>query len=203
MLDYVNLVRQFHLVFCHPAPTALAQDVAEDKRILRSNLITEETAEAVHALCGKVVDVVELADGLCDIIYVAAGGLVVAGYPNTTLVPTRGSGLDGSLPEPLAESLELLRLTSVASYTVRSLPTFAWLLPLTRLIECCTQVAERHRIPIEECFLEVQRSNMAKLWPDGKPHYVEDGPKKGKVAKPPTWTPPDLKSILIKHNVIK
>jgi predicted HAD superfamily Cof-like phosphohydrolase len=34
----------------------------------------------------------------------------------------------------------------------------------------------------------VQRANMSKLFPDGKPHYrVTDG----KVQKPPTWQPPE------------
>ena len=32
----------------------------------------------------------------------------------------------------------------------------------------------------------VQDANMAKLWPDGKPHHREDG----KTIKPPTWEDP-------------
>ena len=33
----------------------------------------------------------------------------------------------------------------------------------------------------------VQKANMAKLWPDGKPHY---NPKDGKVIKPDGWEDP-------------
>jgi predicted HAD superfamily Cof-like phosphohydrolase len=38
-----------------------------------------------------------------------------------------------------------------------------------------------------EPFELVQLANMAKLWPDGKPRYREDG----KIIKPPGWTAPD------------
>lgn len=35
-------------------------------------------------------------------------------------------------------------------------------------------------------FRIVHEANMKKLWPDGKPHFGQDG----KVKKPPTWTDP-------------
>ncbi len=52
-------------------------------------------------------------------------------------------------------------------------------------------------VPVDKCFNEVQRSNMAKLQPDGtclKNEY-------GKVQKPAGWTPPDLFGILSEHKV--
>lgn len=54
-------------------------------------------------------------------------------------------------------------------------------------------------VPVNACFDEVQRSNMAKLFPDGSYKKYEDGPKAGKVMKPTTWTAPDLHSILVEH----
>jgi predicted HAD superfamily Cof-like phosphohydrolase len=39
----------------------------------------------------------------------------------------------------------------------------------------------------DELFSIVQQANMAKLWPDGKPHY---NPKDGKVIKPEGWEDP-------------
>lgn len=45
---------------------------------------------------------------------------------------------------------------------------------------------------MEPIFNEVQRSNLSKLWPDGKPRYREDG----KVLKPPNYSPPNLAPIL-------
>lgn len=48
-------------------------------------------------------------------------------------------------------------------------------------------------INLDECFREVQRSNMSKLGEDGKPIYRDDG----KVLKGPNYFEPDLKSILL------
>jgi predicted HAD superfamily Cof-like phosphohydrolase len=39
----------------------------------------------------------------------------------------------------------------------------------------------------------VQNANMAKLWPDGKPHYREGD---GKVIKPEGWEPPEPKLLI-------
>jgi len=47
----------------------------------------------------------------------------------------------------------------------------------------------------EDLFAEVHRSNMTKLGPDGKVIYREDG----KVLKPPTFEPPDLRRVLAAH----
>ena len=48
-------------------------------------------------------------------------------------------------------------------------------------------------IDLDECFKEVQRSNMSKLGEDGKPIYREDG----KILKGPNYSEPDLKSVLL------
>lgn len=50
-------------------------------------------------------------------------------------------------------------------------------------------------IPIRGVFSEVQRSNISKVGPDGKPIVREDG----KVLKPEGWRPPDIKRILLRH----
>jgi predicted HAD superfamily Cof-like phosphohydrolase len=47
--------------------------------------------------------------------------------------------------------------------------------------------AIEHGIDIEPIFNIIQGANMAKLGPDGKPIYKEDG----KVAKPEGWQPPE------------
>lgn len=48
-----------------------------------------------------------------------------------------------------------------------------------------------HRL--EECFDEVQRSNMSKLGEDGLPIYREDG----KIMKGPKYSPPALAEIIL------
>jgi hypothetical protein len=51
-------------------------------------------------------------------------------------------------------------------------------------------------IDIEPFFDEVHRSNMSKVDPEtGRPIYREDG----KVLKPDTYSPADLKKVLLKH----
>lgn len=47
-------------------------------------------------------------------------------------------------------------------------------------------------IPLDECFAEVQRSNMSKLGDDGKPITREDG----KILKGPNFYEPDLRTII-------
>jgi len=47
-------------------------------------------------------------------------------------------------------------------------------------------------LDLDECFKEVQRSNMSKLGLDGKPIYRQDG----KVLKGPNFKEPDLKKTL-------
>ena len=47
-------------------------------------------------------------------------------------------------------------------------------------------------IDLDECFDEVQRSNMSKLGSDGKPIYNESG----KVMKGPNYFKPDLSKFL-------
>ncbi len=49
-------------------------------------------------------------------------------------------------------------------------------------------------IDLDECFDEVQNSNMSKLDDNGKPIYNE----KGKVMKGPKYFKPNLKNILLK-----
>tara|TARA_B100000035_G_scaffold29363_1_gene22529 strand:+ start:141 stop:488 length:348 start_codon:yes stop_codon:yes gene_type:complete len=47
-------------------------------------------------------------------------------------------------------------------------------------------------VNLDECFDEVQRSNMSKLGEDGKPIYNENG----KVMKGPNYFAPNLKKIV-------
>lgn len=50
-------------------------------------------------------------------------------------------------------------------------------------------------IDIDAVFAVVHASNMAKLGPDGKPVYRDDG----KIMKPDGWKPPDIASELIRQ----
>ena len=52
--------------------------------------------------------------------------------------------------------------------------------------------AAAYGINAQEIFNEVQRSNMTKVMPDGSVHKREDG----KILKPDTFSPADIKSII-------
>ena len=59
-------------------------------------------------------------------------------------------------------------------------------------ILCGTILEHGMQHKIEEAFEEIQRSNMSKLGPDGKPIYRADG----KVLKGPDYSKPDIQAIL-------
>jgi predicted HAD superfamily Cof-like phosphohydrolase len=52
--------------------------------------------------------------------------------------------------------------------------------------------ALEYGIPVDAVFDEVHRSNMTKVWADGTVHRRDDG----KILKPDTYSPADVKSIL-------
>ena len=61
-------------------------------------------------------------------------------------------------------------------------------------ILCGTILSHGMQHKMTEVFEEIQRSNMSKLGPDGKPIYREDG----KVLKGPNYFKPDIAAILEK-----
>ena len=61
-------------------------------------------------------------------------------------------------------------------------------------ILCGTIIEHGMQHKIEDVFNEIQRSNMSKLGPDGKPLYRADG----KVLKGPKYFKPNIKEILEK-----
>jgi predicted HAD superfamily Cof-like phosphohydrolase len=63
---------------------------------------------------------------------------------------------------------------------------------LTDILYVTYGAAHAFGIPIDECFEEVQRSNMSKLDIDGRPIFREDG----KVIKGPNYSKPDLQMVL-------
>ena len=63
---------------------------------------------------------------------------------------------------------------------------------LTDLLYVVYGAGQAFGIDLDECFQEVHCSNMSKLGEDGRPIKREDG----KVMKPSTYFPPDLKTIL-------
>ena len=57
-------------------------------------------------------------------------------------------------------------------------------------------MASRHGIDMNRVMTEIARSNDSKLGLDGKPIYITEGLKAGKIGKGPNYTPPNLKAAL-------
>ena len=63
---------------------------------------------------------------------------------------------------------------------------------LTDLLYVVYGAGHAFGIDLDDCFKEVHHSNLSKLGPDFRPIKREDG----KVLKPDTYFPPDLKTVL-------
>ena len=63
---------------------------------------------------------------------------------------------------------------------------------LTDLLYVVYGAGHAFGIGLDDCFKDVHKSNLSKLGPDFRPIKREDG----KVLKPDTYFPPDLKTVL-------
>src|SRR3954464_9197429 len=73
MKEQIDMVREFHAKFGLPVGDSVSFRAAD----LRGKLIAEEARETVDAL--KLRDMVEVADGLCDVLYVVFGTAISLG----------------------------------------------------------------------------------------------------------------------------
>ena len=78
MLDYIKMLREFHVKFRHDIqyrPTISDKET----RTLRSHLIYEEAMETCEAI--RFTNLTEIADGLADLLYVTFGTALSFGIP--------------------------------------------------------------------------------------------------------------------------
>lgn len=198
---YVPMVREFHLAMGHDAPTKIIDSFLDDAAVkLRQRLIREEARETIAALAVNPVNLIELADGLCDLIYVTAGAAVVAGHQDLTY----SNDLQLSLVDDVYAAWNAIcnilggSVSAIEAIEKSSCHSWGKAGVLARLINHCERIAAIYGIPLKDCFEEVHKSNMTKLGPDGKPIYHTDG----KIAKGPNFKKPDLTSILKKYGVV-
>jgi predicted HAD superfamily Cof-like phosphohydrolase len=130
-------------------------------------------------------DLVQVADGCADTLYTLAHAVNQMGrVPNAGMVQAAQlllcealARVDFSLKDhpAMLEEKDIDRNLSYAEIIVRG-------------------VAAVYGIPLDKCFEEVHRSNMTKIWEDGKGRKDAGG----KVTKPPTYSRADLQPILEK-----
>jgi predicted HAD superfamily Cof-like phosphohydrolase len=205
-----QLVLEFHRTYGQPIRTEPVYDIPE--KLLRSELILEEASEIFEAVRAR--DIIEVVDGLADLIYVTAGAAI-----------THGIDLDASFGSTGQSPAEVLKVVHKRQkQKIRPLPTLNVLTLnmtasginkvavsydnyvrntvdgdpdqlrsiLTTLMSSCYFASFSIGVNIDEALEEVQRSNMSKLGEDGKPIYRADG----KVLKGPNFSQPDIAAVL-------
>lgn len=129
-------------------------------------------------------NLVELADGCADTIYTLAHAVNQLGRePNVELDEAANvllsdalSRIDYALSRQVRNNKDVDRNLSIAEIIIRG-------------------IAATYELPLDALFDEVHRSNMTKVFPDGKVHKNEYG----KVIKPEGYSPARIEAVLKKH----
>ena len=103
---------------------------------------------------------------------------VRAKFPNEKIIKLRYELIHEELAE-FKRAMEAKNLKEIAD-------------ALTDILYVTYGAGHAYGINLDNCFSEVQRSNMSKLGEDGKPIYNE----KGKVMKGPKYFEPNLKQFI-------
>lgn len=190
-----TLVADFHRAFEHPINTVYpCHDVLLLK--LRFDLISEEVEE--FGTAAAVSDAVGMLDALADIAYVAFGaGLALALEVEDLIVPLRGRVaplvFSDALQPMLAGYARTLRRRAAVIYSaIANGDVLGVELGLNSLMADVIDTASDLGLPLLDAFHEVHRSNMAKLVDGVVLKFAS-----GKVMKPPGWTAPDLRAVLV------
>ncbi len=168
-----------------------------DAKLCAQGTPREEVPPAVWALNKRIVleeigetdikgiaagNLIETADGCGDALYVIAHAVNQLGR-----VPDVER--DAAARVLLAEALQRLTLAFDGGPGV----TPACLDRQLSYAEIVIRgIAATYEIPLDKVFAEVHRSNMTKVWKDGKGRKDEGG----KVLKPDTYSRPDIAAIL-------
>jgi predicted HAD superfamily Cof-like phosphohydrolase len=183
-------VAAFHRAFGHPVGTT-PDFPTQNIRNLRISLIGEELEEYCAAFAAN--DLVKMADGLADLLYVLAGTAVAYGIAGDTTYESPYETSDFSHMAEMNQYDVYLR-TDFTDYlnAEQTNELRAVKYTILRMMDRIFIIARQSNIPINAVFSEVHRSNLSKLGEDGKPILRADG----KVLKGPHYTPPDIASIL-------
>lgn len=187
----IEQVRHFNNTFgVHMSSTPTTRVPAAG---LRYELIREEFEE--YDVAAKALDIVEMADALGDILYVAHGAALVFGVGDK-LTPTVISGnfRHGVNTESGREAL-----LSDLSYAIRWNDLTALIETLSAIVEDVYDLAIGLGLDLDLIVDAIHKSNMSKLGEDGKPIYREGD---GKVMKGPDYKTPteDIRKLVFGDN---
>jgi len=184
--DFPAAVAEFHREF----------EVPIEYTPLRIELLTEENEELARA-----TDKTEIADAICDIIYVAAGTIVALGYAEFAHIYEIKHN-----PELDQEVISYAIMYDLSCIDSHKRPEDKARY-CHNIIERCLNLASTLDIPVMTNFRNVHSNNMAKKWSDDQVHalpadctyslkstatgWIVKSPA-GKVLKPPGHPKPDL-----------
>ena len=183
---------------------------------LRINLIKEEYYELILGV--NNVDIVEVADALCDMKYVILGSFLEFGIDfSSSAISYRNNGNLETMQENVLELSKGIfqKNIGLVNHT------------LSKLLAGVNHIAYEYKLtPIfDELFNEVHRSNMTKGGltqkkamevlteyevkkgilcdiDEVKGKYFVNRLSDGKLMKPDTYSPPELKAIFVKHRLL-
>lgn len=197
-LSLADMLAQFHSTYGVAGDSDFPTVPAPELRTLRRDLLREEYDE--YIIAQRDLDVIEVADALGDMVYIAAGSH-----------RTWGVGLSWDRWErPSSPAMAPdLNTRLYATDTIRTAVTAYELASeacdpaavgsaLYRVILAVQVTAQLWQIPMGPVLDEIHRSNMSKLFPpdetnpDWHPKYRDDG----KVLKGPNTFKPDLARVL-------
>lgn len=174
MREECKAVREFHLACDVPARDAPnVPTITDAETRLRLRLCNEEPRELMQALVAG--DLVEVADGIADTIYVTAGTCVQFG-----VLPEAGHAVSAAIFLVQAAHEALTKAIRVNNF--EELPAAAECMHLV-----CLGIASAFGIPYRSVFEAVHASNMEKVDPNTGKCLKDAG---GKVLKPTQWPDP-------------
>jgi predicted HAD superfamily Cof-like phosphohydrolase len=200
-------VRAFHVVCALPIASSPAK-LDPERVALRERLLIEEWDETKAALAAK--DITEVADGLVDVIYIAAGTAIECGIDlaqqdayafgnefDPYVADLRKALFEREPTVRIAAKGDLVEimdgLVAAANRSIAADDHGRMSMVLSRVIEVALFIGAVCSVPVFEVWREIHRSNMSKADPvTGFVRKREDG----KVLKPEGWKRPDVIGVM-------
>jgi predicted HAD superfamily Cof-like phosphohydrolase len=162
-------------------------------------LITEEVIHETLKGFDKN-DIIEIADGIADSIWVIEGMAISLKLDLRDIwddVNYMGQFYDVPLDKNVIVNTLIRDYVNVRESYRFSNEHFLKS-PLVNLINGLVQLSKSYNIPLQEVWDEVARSNSSKISENGKVIKNENG----KIMKPDTFSPANVRAILEKHNLV-
>lgn len=201
--DLFSWVREFNTTGKQTVRDTPQLFIPPIERRLRFDLVAEEIDELIEKGF-KALDIVELADGLADIVYVAVGAGLSHGFSFDIRRETSDFRLSLTEDRLMRDAYsECMRMLTLELFSASSAPDTGnvkdeanninrMLRTLQAIVATCYQIASSYGIDLDAVLTEVQASNMSKFGPNKEVYQNE----KGKTIKGPNYFKADIPRVL-------